>query len=131
LSCVKLTDNKKEVKKIKKFWNKKIDQILKPVPENWSGNISTNSPWKYKFKQKMWPCRGMWDTLDFLWDGRVSLCCRDYDGRIIIGDINKQPASDILKHKRNLGYKHLEENYTLTPICYKCDTIVKNAVSWW
>lgn len=131
ISCIRLNDNKKEVKKVKKFWSGMVDQILKPIPENWSGSISQNSPWKYNFKKKMWPCRGMWDTLDFLCDGRVSLCCRDYDGKVIIGDITRSSIEDILKNKRKSGYMHLKGDYSLSPICFKCDTIVKNAVSWW
>lgn len=131
ISCIKLADNKKEIKKIKKFWNWRVDQILKPVPENWAGSINIYSPWKYNFKKKMWPCRGMWNTLDFLWDGRVSLCCRDYDGKVIIGNITESSIEDILRKKRKLGYTHLNGDFSSTIICYKCDTIVKNAVNWW
>lgn len=131
LSCIRLADNKHEVRKVRKFWNGKVDQILKPIPENWSGSIEQNSPWKHNFKKKMWPCRGMWDTLDFLWDGRVSLCCRDYDANVIIGDISKSSVVDILKNKRESGYKHLNGDYSISKICYKCDTVVNNAISWW
>ncbi len=30
-----------------------------------------------------------------LWDGRVSLCCADFDGRTILGDLNTSTIKDI------------------------------------
>lgn len=131
ISCVRLEINKKEIRKIRKFWDGKVSQILKPIPENWSGNLKQNSPWLYIYKKKLWPCRGLWDTLDFLWDGRVSLCCRDYEGNKILGDISSNSILDILNYKRSIGYKHLEGDYSETPICLKCDTAINNSITWW
>ncbi|MEI7905469.1 MAG: radical SAM/SPASM domain-containing protein [Candidatus Firestonebacteria bacterium] len=132
LSCVRLEKNKDEVRKFNEYWKGKADEILKPIPENWSGNMDQKSPWKYDFKKKMWPCRGMWDSLDFTWDGRVILCCRDYDGAVIIGDISKSSVKEILQKKRELGVKQLEKgDYSDAKICFNCDTMGKNAISYW
>lgn len=131
LSCMKLEENKEEVSKVRFFWKGKVDQVLKPVPENWSGNLHIKSPFKFRFKKVMWPCRGMWDTIDFLWDGKVSLCCRDYEGKQILGDIGRDTVKELVEKKREIGYKQLSGDFSLTPICYNCDTIINNAVSWW
>lgn len=131
ISCVRLTKNKDDIKGVLKFWKNKVNQVLRPIPENWSGNMVQNSPFKYSFKKKMWPCEGMWNTLDFLYDGRVSLCCRDYDGNVIIGDVSKLSVEELIGTKRKVGYQHLEGDYSFSPICYRCDTVIKNAISWW
>ena len=132
LSCVRLEKNKEEVRKFNEFWKGKADEILKPIPENWSGSMDQKSPWKYSKKGRMWPCRGMWDSLDFVWDGQVILCCRDYDGVVIIGDINKSSVKEIMQKKREMGIKQLEKgDYSDAKICCNCDTMGKNAVSYW
>ncbi len=30
-----------------------------------------------------------------LWDGRVTVCCTDYEGRLSVGDIKKQTIEEI------------------------------------
>jgi len=131
LSCVRLAGNKAEVAKFNAFWKGKADAILKPIPENWSGSMEQNSPWKYDIKGRLWPCRGMWDTLDFTWDGKTILCCRDYDGRVVIGDIKKEAVKDILARKRAMGIRQLENgDYSDAKICKSCDTMNKNNINW-
>ncbi len=131
LSCVRLADNKAEVVKFNAFWKGKADAVLKPIPENWSGSMEQDSPWKYDIKGRLWPCRGMWDTLDFTWDGKTILCCRDYDGRVIIGDIKKEAVKDILARKRAMGIRQLEHgDFSDAKICKSCDTMNKNNINW-
>ncbi len=131
LSCVRLADNKAEVAKFNAFWKGKADAVLKPIPENWSGSMEQDSPWKYDIKGRLWPCRGMWDTLDFTWDGKTILCCRDYDGRVIIGDIKNEAVKDILARKRAMGTRQLEHgDFSDAKICKSCDTMNKNNINW-
>ena len=131
LSCVRLAGNKAEVAKFNAFGKGKADGVLKPIPENWSGSMEQDSPWKYDIKGRLWPCRGMWDTLDFTWDGKAILCCRDYDGRVIIGDIYAESVDDILARKRKMGVRQLENgDFSDAKICKSCDTMNKNNINW-
>ena len=131
LSCVRLADNKAEVAKFNAFWKGKADAVLKPIPENWSGSMEQDSPWKYDIEGRLWPCRGMWDTLDFTWDGKTILCCRDYDGRVIIGDIKNEAVKEILARKRAMGIRQLEHgDFSDAKICKSCDTMNKNNINW-
>ncbi len=41
-------------------------------------------------------CFGMRDHFAVLYSGEVTLCCVDYDGRTVIGDLNKASLMDIL-----------------------------------
>jgi hypothetical protein len=42
-----------------------------------------------------YPCYRPWLTFTVLWDGRVSLCCADFDGRHILGDLNTSSIKDV------------------------------------
>lgn len=62
-------------------------------------------------------------------DGRVSACCRDYDGSLVIDDIYKNKLKDIYTNSgfKQLQQAHLEENsklekYNLCKSCYVVDS---------
>ena len=42
-----------------------------------------------------YPCYRLWLTFTVLWDGRVSLCCADFDGRHVLGDLNTSSIREI------------------------------------
>ncbi len=55
-------------------------------------------------------CEIMKDILVFLWNGDVTTCCMDYDGKNVFGNINHKPLSEIME---DLKEKEL-------PICKTC-----------
>lgn len=133
ISCIKLDANASDIKQVKKFWKGKVDQVVKPVPENWAGGITNKSRWIYwqSLREKMWPCRSLWDTLDIQWDGKVALCCRDYEGKEIIQRVGETPLWDILETKRRIGVAQKGGDWSVTKLCHGCDTALNNSVTWW
>ena len=61
-------------------WRKRADKIHITDLHNWAGTLNQKSDVNY-------PCYRPWLTFTALWDGRVSLCCADFDGRTILGDL--------------------------------------------
>ena len=59
---------------------------------NWAGTLNTESDVNY-------PCYRPWLTFTVLWDGRVSLCCADFDGRTILGDLQHLDRSRSLERR--------------------------------
>ena len=49
-------------------------------------------------KFKLYPCIRPWFSVTILWDGRVTLCCKEYDGKYILGDLSR---GDTLKNVWN------------------------------
>ncbi|BBD09584.1 putative Fe-S oxidoreductase [Desulfovibrio ferrophilus] len=54
----------------------------------------TTFPFKNLIKPAR-PCRMVFRNVFFTHDGKVSLCCRDYDAEVVIGDITKQDLTTI------------------------------------
>ncbi len=55
-------------------------------------------------------CEMMKEIGVFLWNGDVTTCCMDYDGKNVFGNINKKPLSEILE----------DLNKAELPVCKTC-----------
>ena len=75
------------------------------------------------------PCRMLWGSCTILWDGRVSACCRDYDGALIAGDVRKQPLDSIWRNTayRTLRRDHLRRRFP--QCCKNCSELFADATA--
>ena len=76
------------------------------------------------------PCYRIWLTFTVLWDGRVSLCCADFDGRHILGDLRSSTISEIWNSPAYLAVRrqHLQDGGP--EICRSCDLPKKDSPLW-
>jgi len=87
---------------------------------NWGGKKSDPN---VRFRKKRHPCYALWTAPVINWNGKVSICCVDWNEENIIGDVNKEPFSKVwqgalLKRYRAL---HLKGEYDKLPLCSKCN----------
>src|SRR3954463_15263741 len=84
-------------------WRRIADKIHITDLHNWGGTLNQESDVNY-------PCYRPWLTFTVLWDGRVSLCCADFDGRTVLGDLNTATIKDIWNAEpyRKVRQSHLE-----------------------
>lgn len=104
-------------------WRAIADKVHVTDLHNWAGTLNTESDVNY-------PCYRPWLTFTVLWDGRVSLCCADFDGKIILGDLNSHSIADIWNAEpyRNARRQHLESGGP--DICRACDLPRKDSPLW-
>ena len=104
-------------------WRSIADKIHVTDLHNWAGTLNTESDVNY-------PCYRPWLTFTVLWDGRVSLCCADFDGKTILGDLNTHRIADIWNAEpyRNARRQHLESGGP--DICRACDLPRKDSPLW-
>ena len=62
--------------------------------------------YKYYLPDAKRPCVWLWRGPTVLWDGRVSACCRNYCGELIMGHIDNSSLTDIWESS---GYQSLRE----------------------
>jgi hypothetical protein len=67
------------------------------------------------------PCEQLWQRLSVLWDGTVTVCCRDYDGVLQIGSLKENALADLWKCDaiRKLRASHMGCNFGGL-VCDKC-----------
>jgi Radical SAM superfamily/Iron-sulfur cluster-binding domain len=104
-------------------WRQRADKIHVTDLHNWAGTLNQKSNVDY-------PCYRPWLTFTALWDGRVSLCCADFDGTTILGDLRTATIREIWNSEtyRALRREHLESGGPA--ICQACDLPKKDSPLW-
>jgi sulfatase maturation enzyme AslB (radical SAM superfamily) len=104
-------------------WRRVADKIHITELHNWAGTLNQESDVNF-------PCYRPWLTFTVLWDGRVSLCCADFDGRNVLGDLNKQTIAEVWNDEpyRRVRREHLESGGP--DICRACDLPRKDSPLW-
>jgi MoaA/NifB/PqqE/SkfB family radical SAM enzyme len=104
-------------------WRNIADKIHITDLHNWAGTLNAESDVNY-------PCYRPWLTFTVLWDGRVSLCCADFDGRTVLGDLNTSTIKEIWNAEpyRNARRLHLESGGP--DVCRSCDLPKKDSPLW-
>ena len=104
-------------------WRQIADKIHVTDLHNWAGTLNQRSDVRY-------PCYRPWLTFTALWDGRVSLCCADFDGRTVLGDLRSHSIREIWNSDpyRAVRRQHLESGGPA--ICQSCDLPRKDSPLW-
>ncbi len=122
LSFVRRDDSEEERAFIA-AWRAKADKIHVTDLHNWAGTLHTRSDVRF-------PCYRQWLTFTVLWDGRVSLCCADFDGKVVLGDARTSTIEEIWNAEpyRLARRAHLESGGP--DICRTCDLPRKDSPLW-
>jgi sulfatase maturation enzyme AslB (radical SAM superfamily) len=104
-------------------WKNIADKIHITDLHNWAGTLNAESDVNY-------PCYRPWLTFTVLWDGRVSLCCADFDGRHVLGDLNTSTIQDIWNAAPYLEARRLHLESGGPDICRACDLPRKDSPLW-
>lgn len=88
---------------------------------NWDSGAVADAPKRSGARK---PCARLWQTFTILSDGRVGLCCLDYDGSVILGNLG-DPSQTIAKIWRNEAYSrvralHRRNRQGEIPLCDTC-----------
>jgi MoaA/NifB/PqqE/SkfB family radical SAM enzyme len=104
-------------------WSAIADKIHVTDLHNWAGTLNSISDVRY-------PCYRLWLTFTVLWDGRASLCCADFDGRNVLGDLRTSTIEEVWNSPAYLSVRkqHLESGGP--EICRSCDLPKKDSPLW-
>ncbi len=116
-------DNSREEQAFIAHWRTKADKIHITDLHNWAGTLNRESDVNF-------PCYRPWLTFTILWDGRVSLCCADFDGRTVLGDLRSSTIREIWNNDayRRIRREHLDHGGP--SICQSCDLPKKDSPLW-
>ncbi|MBN2421620.1 SPASM domain-containing protein [Candidatus Woesearchaeota archaeon] len=134
LNYVITNENLAEIEKFKGQWKNLADNIRFSVVDTREQENKLPKKYKVKKSKKPWPCTRIWEAMQVMSNGKVVMCCVDYDGEVIVGDLNKQTIKEIWdsdKFKR-LRLLHLKNKADKIPLCRKCSWLYRhNRVNWW
>jgi MoaA/NifB/PqqE/SkfB family radical SAM enzyme len=116
-------DNSTEERTFIDHWKTRADKIHITDLHNWAGTLNKESDVNF-------PCYRPWLTFTVLWDGRVSLCCADFDGREILGDLRGSTIKEIWNSEPYLQARRAHLDHGGPAVCQSCDLPKKDSPLW-
>lgn len=121
LMFVAIKENEFEEKGFVDRWRGVVDRVDVTRAHNWGGSehMAGNSDPK---DTSGFQCLRLWQTFTVLWDGRVSICCVDYEGSEILGDLRTESMKDIWHGPRLAQIRewHNQGRFDMVPVCSNC-----------
>ena len=116
--------NSEEERAFVEQWSQVADKVHITDLHNWAGTTLQGHG------GARFPCYRPWLTLTVLWDGRIALCCADFDGRVILGDARTTGIAEIWNSEpyRRVRREHLQSGGP--DICRSCDLPKKDSPLW-
>jgi len=130
LSYVESDINKNETNEFISKWKDTVDGISISKIHNWTGDIEYG---KGRGVGKKDPCRLLWTEMVISWDGRVSLCCNDYENKAVLGDIRTQSIKEIWSGEKLNVIRNFHKNrkFDQINICKDCEYNYHDKSNWW
>ena len=125
VKIIQTPDTEDEIKPFVNKWKRVADFIEIGEYHTWDGTLDSSNQFNLDNPSKginRYPCTFLWYNPVILWDGRVTTCCVDYQGKGIIGDIKEDSLAEIWQGDRlqRIREAHLENKYDSIPLCSNC-----------
>jgi len=120
---VRMEETESEMKQFVRKWRPIVDSITIHDMNTGYGTLKDRRVEKSPLKRKV-PCRELWLKLQVLWDGSVTVCCIDYDGKLSIGHVERDSLRDLWFGPRmnKMREIHRAREFDKIPVCNKCDS---------
>ncbi|MBN2251890.1 MAG: SPASM domain-containing protein [Candidatus Altiarchaeota archaeon] len=133
MSCI-YTDRDFDKKEFLDKWGNIVDSIFIMPAEKWGSLESEDIPYeKLPYKPKEWPCKRLWTNLWIAWNGDVYICCKDYNGSTVMGNLREKTLDEVWNGGKFRRFRELHTNnqFDRIPICKGCGALIRNSVLWW
>ena len=131
IHCTQLPGVHYDKKEFTRKWASITDGVTFTPTRDWGGQIPGVSTIK-KPKQR-YACFLLWNQFYVLWDGRVTFCSIDFDGKYAFGNLRQQSLSDLWQSgtMMDLRQLHLESRINDNPLCGECVFSTHEKTWWW
>ena len=103
------------------FWKDRVDLVEVWRPHNWVDGRD----YRIVQQEKLKTCGRPWATpLQIQVDGTVNMCCFDFNGQLLLGDLKTQTLEEIFSSEAFMKILHCHETGNFTSsnlICENCD----------
>jgi radical SAM protein with 4Fe4S-binding SPASM domain len=122
---IRMRDTEKEVEAFRTFWLGKVaegDIIQVSDCIDWAGTVPYRGLAESRSEEDRHACRMLWKNLTVFHDGRVTPCCYDAEGELVVGNVLDQSLREIWNglSLRNLRDSHLACQFNRIPLCSRC-----------
>lgn len=103
-------------------------ETFRPISDNVSFNLKHDYALRDMVQEEALYCPYLWQRITIMSTGIVPLCISDWDGDVLVGDLNQQSIREIWEGKKMQAYRriHAKNQRLKLPPCKKC---VRNHVA--
>jgi radical SAM protein with 4Fe4S-binding SPASM domain len=125
---VEMPENVHETKLFIKKWKDVADSVCVSYAHTWLKSVD-KAPTGLHGSEIREPCRLLWTNMVIAWDGKVPLCCVDYECEHIIDDVWKKSIKEIWSGEKmqKIRSAHLQRKFDEVSPCNRCDY----RSTWW
>ena len=133
VSIINMDETSGEIAEFKRYWKPRVDRVLDVKYNTWTGSVENRNNFINNSKRFNCPCKMLWDQMVILQDGKVALCCLDYDGKVIVGDMKNESILNIWNGKilNNLRQKQIELKFDEISTCRACNQYIYMEGTQW
>ncbi len=120
LNYLEIDDNRHQTREWISYWESRVDLIEVWKPHNWIDS----KHYRELDAQRLPTCgRPMNGPIQVQVDGTVNVCCFDYNGEMLIGDLRSESFAEIFNGARmtHVQELHAKGNANELPLCRICD----------
>lgn len=130
LSFVQSEVNRHETRFFVSKWENVTDHVSISKIHNWTGDIEISGKIDCQMSD---PCRLLWTDMVISWDGKVPLCCNDYENRIILGNLETNSIEDIWGGEELMTIRefHKRREFNEIVLCKQCTYNYHDKSPWW
>jgi radical SAM protein with 4Fe4S-binding SPASM domain len=123
ISCLDLIHNRAERHIAYRLFGRHVDNIYFRQVQGWTGNYAISlAGYSPHFELNPIPCRYLWDSMSVYIDGKVPVCCLDFEAEGVMGDVTKESIESIWRGERFNFYRqaHFQNQKAQLRPCSKC-----------
>ena len=133
ISVIRMKKNAEALADFLTKWRKIVDNVTVESYCNWGGAVIDDSFGRKAGKRNA--CFRLWTNLTVLVNGDTCLCCLDYEGKILLGDLREESIVDIWQGEKlkNIRRIHLAAKFNDIELCSRCNYRKYETASpiWW
>jgi pyruvate-formate lyase-activating enzyme len=123
ISMVKMKDNEEDVENLIAYWKPRLDLVTFVDYHNQAGYDTVEGRKLTGNRKTRFACAQLWQRMFVWWNGKLTLCCGDYEGTHAMGNANQSSLKEIWQGEQynKLRQWHIEGQYHKIEICKNCD----------
>lgn len=126
-----------EIEAFKQLWGPVADHVVVQSYTTWTGSVEDRNVGATALASQAgrftFPCKHPWEEFVIAHDGKVSICCLDFDFKVVVGDVSKESIQDIWNGEAitRVREKMMGDRYEELELCRHCNNyIFQTDCSW-
>lgn len=137
LTIINMDRTAGEIESFKRLWGPVADHVVVQSYTTWTGNVEDRNVGDTAHASQAgrftFPCKHPWEEFVIAHDGKVSICCLDFDFKVVVGDVSKESIQDIWNGEAmtRIRQKMVENRYEELELCRNCNNYIFQTECTW